>query len=126
VIALPPLSPSYVETMRDWSIIFMGIATAAFFFVALIVLVVIGLLLRSLLKKTLSVVDENVRPLLDTAKDTAGTANETMKNVRGTTSYVSEAAVTPIIRAYGVVAGVRRAAAVLAGITGATNGKREE
>jgi hypothetical protein len=54
-----------------------------------------------------------VKPLLGTAKQTAD-------NVRGTTSYVSQAAVTPIVRTYGVVAGVRRAAGVLAGLTGAS------
>jgi hypothetical protein len=36
---------------------------------------------------------------------------------------VSDAAVTPIIRTYGVVAGVRRAASVLVGLTGADTDK---
>ncbi len=57
-----------------------------------------------------------MRPLL-------GAARQTAENVKGTTSYVSEAAVTPIIRVYGVVAGVRRAAGVLAGLTGADTKK---
>ena len=109
---LSQLSPLFVATFRDWVIIFMGIAVAAFFFVALIMTIVLGLLTRALLKKTSSVLDEGVKPLLGSAKETAD-------NVKGTASYVSEAAVTPIIRTYGVVAGVRRAASVIAGLTGA-------
>jgi hypothetical protein len=104
----------WVETLRDWVIIFMGIATAAFFFVAMVITLVLGLLTRSLLKKTGSVLDDNVRPLLDSAKNTAD-------NVKGTATFISDAAVTPVIRAYGVASGVRRAASVIAGLTGAGN-----
>ncbi len=50
--ALPELSLLFVATFRDWVIIFMGIAVAAFFFVALIMTIVLGLLARALLKKT--------------------------------------------------------------------------
>jgi hypothetical protein len=63
-----------------------------------------------LLKKSLSLIDENVKPTLTSVKASAD-------NVKGTTSYVSQAAVTPIVKAYGVVAGVRRAAGVISGLT---------
>jgi hypothetical protein len=109
---VPDLSLLFVETFRDWVIIFMGIVVAAFFVVALVIMIVLGLLTRALLKKTNSVLDDNLRPLLDSAKTTTD-------NVRGTATFISDAAVTPIIRTYGVVAGVRRAAGVLAGLTGA-------
>ena len=105
-----------VATFRDWVIIFMGIAVAAFFTVAMVLTIVLGLLTRALLKKSTGLIDENVKPLLGTAKDTAD-------SVKGTASFVSDAAVAPIIRAYGVVAGVRRAAGVLAGLTGAGGDK---
>ena len=111
--ALLELSPLFVATFRDWVIIFMGIAVAAFFVVALIAMVVLGLLARVLMKKTIGVLDENVKPLL-------GNANETVTHTRGTVTYMTQAAVTPIVRAYGVVAGVRRAASVLAGLSGAS------
>ncbi len=117
--ALPELSLLFVATFRDWVIIFMGIAVAAFFFVALILTIVLGLLARSLLKKTSALLDDSVKPLL-------GTARQTADNVKGTTAYVSEAAVTPIIKAYGVVAGVRRAAGVIAGLTGASTDKSRD
>ena len=111
--ALTELSPLFVATFRDWVIIFMGIAVAAFFFVALIVTIVLGFLARVLMKKSISVLDEGVKPLLSNA-------NETVTHVKGTATYVTQSAVTPIVRTYGVVAGVRRAASVLAGLTGAS------
>ena len=117
--ALPELSLLFVATFRDWVIIFMGIAVAAFFFVALILTIVLGLLTRALLKKTSALLDDSVKPLL-------GTARQTADNVKGTAVYVSESAVTPIVKVYGVVAGVRRAASVIAGLTGANTGKRED
>lgn len=113
------LSPLFVATFRDWVIIFMGIAVAAFFFVALIITIVLGWLMRSLLRKTSSLLDDSVKPLLGSAKETADGA-------RGTVAYVSEAAVTPIVRTYGVVAGVRRAASVLTGLAGADTEKRRK
>ena len=111
--ALTELSPLFVATFRDWVIIFMGIAVAAFFAVALVATIVLALLARILMKKSISVLDENVKPLL-------GNAAETATHAKGTLTYVTGAAVAPIVRAYGVVAGVRRAASVLAGLTGAS------
>ena len=111
--ALTELSPLFVATFSDWVIIFMGIAVAAFFFVALIVTIVLGFLARVLMTKSISVLDEGVKPLLSNA-------NETVTHVKGTATYVTQSAVTPIVRTYGVVAGVRRAASVLAGLTGAS------
>jgi hypothetical protein len=108
---LNDLSLLFVTTFRDWVIIVMGATVAAFFFVGLILMVVLGLLARSLLKKSLNVLDDGVKPLIETAKETAS-------NVKGTASYVSDAAVQPIVRTYGVVAGVRRAVAVIAGVAG--------
>jgi hypothetical protein len=119
VDTLSQLSPLFVATFRDWVIIFMGIAVAAFFFVALIITVVLGLLMRAVLRKLSALMDDSVRPLLGSAKETAD-------SVKGTASYVGDAAVTPIIRTYGVVAGVRRAAAVLTGLTGADTQKPEK
>ncbi len=101
-----------VSLTRDWVIIFMGIAVAVFFSVALVFTIVLGLLARVLMKKSLSVIDENVKPTLTSVKASAD-------NIKGTTLYVSQAAVTPIVKAYGIAAGVRRAAGVLSGLAGA-------
>jgi hypothetical protein len=113
------LEPLWVATTRDIVIILMGLAVFVFFLVGLVFAVILGLLSRALLKKSLSVMDENVKPLLDSAKASAD-------HVKGTTSYVSQAAVTPIVKTYGVIAGVRRAASVLAGLTGADTGSSKK
>jgi hypothetical protein len=102
----------FVGAFRDWVIIVTGIIIGAFFFVALVLTVVLGLIVKALLGKVSSLLDDNVKPLLGTAKQTAD-------HVKGTTSFMSGAAVTPIVRGYGVVAGVRRAVGVIAGLTGA-------
>lgn len=110
--ALSPLVPLFVATFRDWVIIVMGIIFAAFLLAALIFTVVLGLLTRSLLKKVSALLDDNVKPLL-------GSARETADRMKGTSRFISQAAVTPVIRTYGIAAGVRRAAGVIAGLTGA-------
>jgi len=107
-----------VALARDWVIIFMGLATGLFFVVGLVFLIILGLLTRILLKKSIAILDENVKPTL-------GSVQESVNNVKGTTTYVSQAAVTPIVRTYGVVAGVRRAASVVAGLTGASTHDRK-
>jgi hypothetical protein len=48
-----------------------------------------------------------------------------MQQVRGTTTFVSEKAVRPLVRTYGFVAGVRRAFAVLGGLTRRRGRRRE-
>jgi hypothetical protein len=100
----------WVETLRDWSIIFMGITFAAFFVVLIVVMIIVGLGARSLLSKSAGLLDEGVKPMLESAK-------EATANARGTSQYLSDAAVGPVIRTYGVVAGVRRAAGLIVGLT---------
>ena len=114
---MPDIGPLWFETLRDWVIIFMGIAFFAFFFVSLIIAIVIGLLARGILSKASSAIDEGVRPTLANAK-------ETSSNLRGTASYISDAAVTPVIRTYGMVAGVRRAIGVIAGLVSPEEGRK--
>ena len=112
-------SPLFVETFRDWVIIVMGIMVAAYFLVLMLMTLVLSFVTRALLHKVSDLLDERVQPLLDSARETATT-------VKGTTSYVSNAAVEPIIRTAGVIAGVRRAAGVIAGLTGAGGEKPKE
>jgi hypothetical protein len=103
---------------RDVVIIIMGLMTAVFFLFSAIFAVILGLLSRGLLRRSINLIDDDVKPILGKAKESA-------TNVAGTTAYVSEAAVTPIVRTYGIVAGVRRAAAVIAGLTGARTQRGE-
>jgi hypothetical protein len=97
-----------LEDWRDIVIIAAGSLLILLFLAALIFTVALGFASRSTLGAARSVIDTEVKPLLDNA-------NQTVVTVRGTTTFVSETAVTPIIRVYGVVAGTRKAISVLSG-----------
>ena len=81
---------------RDVIIVLMGLfwmLAGLLAVILLAVLILVALTVRRVLK-------ENAAPALDSLK-------ETIDNLRGTTEFVGETAVSPIIRAYSVVKGVR-------------------
>ena len=94
---------------RDIMILAVGSITVLVLLAILVVVIVIGLALRVLIRRATKLLNEDVSPLL-------GSAQETVHTVRGTASFVSETAVRPIIRVYGVLAGAKRAASVITGI----------
>ena len=94
---------------RDIMILAVGSITVLVLLALLVAVVVIGLALRALIRRATKLLNEDVSPLL-------GSAQETVHTVRGTASFVSETAVRPIIRVYGVLAGAKRAASVITGI----------
>jgi hypothetical protein len=116
----------FVSNFRDWVIIVAGILIAAFFFVSLIVAIVLGWVLWALVRKVMALLDDGGQMLDERVKPLLGSVRETADHVKGTATYVSNAAVTPIVRTYGVVAGVRRAVGVITGLTGASNEPREK
>jgi hypothetical protein len=96
---------------RDIVIIIYGIIGIIFFAVALVVILMVGLMARGLLKRVKELLDESVKPALDSVKDAAQT-------VRGTTEFIGRTAVTPVARAYGAAAGVKKGLSVLSGLKG--------
>ncbi|MDZ4279116.1 MAG: hypothetical protein U1B78_08255 [Dehalococcoidia bacterium] len=100
-----------LEDWRDVIIIAAGSLTILVLLAAFIFTVLIGLGTRALISTIRRVLTEEVTPLLSSVRQTVNT-------VRGTVTFVSETAVKPVIRVYSVVAGTRRAMAVLAGLTG--------
>ena len=97
-----------LEELRDLIIIIWGILGIVFVAVALILTVVVGLTARGLMSSVQSLLRDDVQPTLRSAR-------QTVDSIRGTTSFVSETAVAPVIRVYGVVSGVRRFMSVLGG-----------
>ena len=90
-------APDSWSEWRDIAVIALGILVA---FAGLLACI----LLFALIKVAFTVkraVDQNVVPLLDSARDL-------VDEVRGTAEFVGESAVTPIIRVYSMVSGVRR------------------
>jgi hypothetical protein len=77
----------------------------------------VGSATRSLLGTVQTMLRTEVSPLLESARQTA-------QNVQGTSKFVSENAVRPIIRIYGIIAAFRRAFAVLMGFVRRRGRKR--
>ncbi|MBI3740272.1 MAG: hypothetical protein HY257_00760 [Chloroflexi bacterium] len=84
--------------MRDLAIILLAVESL----VIGVVLVLLILELRSLIR----FLREEVEPILHSA-------DETVRTVRGTTTFVSETLVTPMVRASGFLAGATQALKIL-------------
>lgn len=97
--------------LRDIVVIVWGIISAIFFFVAIIVTLMLGFSVKGLLSKVHEMLDENVKPTLGSVKEAADT-------VRGTTEFVSKTAITPVVKAYGTMAGVKKGLSVLGKVRG--------
>jgi hypothetical protein len=100
-----------IGDIRDVFIIIYGVLGIIFFFVGIIVLVALGLSIRGLIKGVNSMLDESVKPTLQSVKDVADT-------VRGTTDVIGRTAIAPIAKTYGMFAGVRKGLGVLGGLSG--------
>ncbi len=100
-----------LDNVRDIVIIVAGSLAVLVLLAVLIITVVLGLASRALLSTVRSLLKDDLGPLLDSAQ-------QTVQTVRGTTAFMGEKAVSPIIRVYGIVAGARRAAGVVTGIVG--------
>ena len=105
-----PLLVSLAD-VRDIVVIVWGIISALFFLFAIVVVLIIGFSIKGLLNKVHLLMDESIRPTLGSVKEAADT-------VRGTTEFVSRTAVTPVVKTYGAVAGVKRGLGVLSRVRG--------
>jgi K+ transporter len=90
---------STVETVRDFSIIFLALSTI----ITQIFLALLLLEIRALSK----MLRENIFPILQSA-------DETVRTVRGTSVFVSDNVVTPVVRVSSAVAGIQQTLRVLA------------
>jgi hypothetical protein len=75
------------------------------------VTLIIGLTVRGLLRNVRELLDDSVKPTVNSIRDTADT-------IRGTTQFVGRTAVTPIARTYGIFAGVKQGLGVLGKMRG--------
>lgn len=91
-----------LQDVRDVTIIAFTIAGTVLFLVAIVVTVAVGLAATSAFRAARSLVDDGVKPMVS--------------NVRQTVTFVSDTAVSPIIRAYGFISGARRGLGVLSGL----------
>lgn len=102
---------------RDVIIIIVGALSILLLTAMIAFTVVVGLATRTLLGTVRTLLADEVTPLVQSVR-------QTVQRVTGTVTFVSETIVSPVIRLYGVFAGVRRAAGVMGGIR--NRGKSDE
>jgi len=103
-IVLMAKFPATTVVIRDIAIVFVAVTT---FFIGIAMLVLIVQI-----QALIQVLQEEVRPLLASVNDTAST-------VRGTTEFVSDNLVSPLIKAAGFTAAMRRVAGELRSVVAA-------
>ncbi len=96
-----------LQELRDLIIIIAGSISIFLLFVLLIAAVVLTVAARMLIVTANGLLKSEVTPLLQSAR-------QTIDNVRGTATYISDTAVSPIIRLYAIFSGLRRFIGVLA------------
>ena len=104
-----------LDEARDAVIIIYALLGIMFFLVAIIVALAIFFAVRMLTGLAREAYEEQARPLID---DVRGT----VQSVRGSVEFVSDQAISPMIRVIAVVQGVRRGVETVAGI--ARRGRR--
>jgi len=94
--------PNSWATWRDILIVF----TSVFWLIGGILLVILLAVLIVVALATRRVLTDHAAPALDSLK-------ETLDNVKGTTEFAGETIVSPLIRAYSIVSGVRSGVAAV-------------
>ncbi|MCK9517419.1 MAG: hypothetical protein M0R74_00105 [Dehalococcoidia bacterium] len=113
------LEPDSWDAPDSWSewrdiVIVIGGIFAALAFLLLCVLIAALVFLVFTARRMLK---ENVAPAVDSLKDS-------LDNVRGTTEFAGETVVSPIIRVYSVVRGVRAGVGAVTNLPGRVRGRR--
>jgi len=102
--------PNLTAVLRDISIVVLALVT-----------IVIGAFLAILifqLQSLTALLRDEIKPILEAANDTAST-------VRGTTTFISDAVVTPVITAASYASAVRQTIKTLAGSSGRKDRSRK-
>lgn len=99
------------EEWRDFFIMCFAAAGTFLFIVAIFFTLILGLLSTGTFLRTRRILKESVAPALENVKQTTG-------SVRATVSFISEHAVTPVVKTYGALAGARRFVVVVTRLRG--------
>ncbi|MEE8346074.1 MAG: hypothetical protein V3S20_01880 [Dehalococcoidia bacterium] len=103
----------WVNTPQDWRDVFIMafmVAGTVLFLVGILFTIVVGGMAFATVRKVKRVIGDNVQPTLENVR-------ETTENVRGTVAFISDHAVTPVVRTYGIIAGARRFVVVVSRFT---------
>ena len=95
-----------MDEVRDIVIIAYGVMGVLLLFTMMVAVVGFVLIARELVRILRELIDDPVRPILNEARDTA-------RNVRGTSEFIADSTVHPLIRTISAVRGVRRGISAL-------------
>lgn len=98
-----------LQDIRDLVIIIVGCLTMLVLLATLIIVIVVGTATRGLVGAMKTMLKTQLSPTLDSAR-------QVVDDVRGTTSFMADTTVSPIIRFYGLITGIRRGIMALAGL----------
>lgn len=98
-----------LETLRDLVIVIYGVLGIILFTVLIAVAVAIYFIVKKLSTLAQEVVADPLRPALNDLREAA-------KNVRGTSEFIADRAVHPVIRTVAAVRGVKRGLGVVTGL----------
>lgn len=110
----------YIDTPEEWRDLFIMmfmVAGTILFLLGIIFTLITGFMGMSVFGRVRKILKENVQP---------ATANvrETTETVKGTVAFVSDNAVKPVVKAYGVAAGAKRFVGVA--VKMANRGKKDK
>ena len=98
-------APRETEIIRDISVIVLALES-------IVVLLLLGVVI-GMLWWLIQTLERKITPILDTTNETVKNVSETVNTVRGTTTFVSDTVVSPIIKVVSYATGVKRAVQTL-------------
>ncbi len=109
ILAITLISWPSLEAWRDFVIVLYGVLGAIAFLAFIFLMLFLIWILRGVRGSIRELMEDPIKPTLEEFRKTA-------TNVRGTSEFVTDAAVHPIIRVVSAVRGVRRGVSSIANI----------
>ena len=101
--------PDSFADWRDFVVIVYGAMGVVLMFVFIVVTILLWIAVRRLTNAIRSLIDDPIRPTLEEVQKTAA-------NVRGSTEFVADTAVHPLIRFVAMARGIRRGVSIVTGL----------
>jgi len=105
-----------MDTTRDIVIIIWGFTSILTLIVVLLIALFVGLSVKNLVSTVNELVNTSVKPMIDTTQ-------QSVTNVTGTTQFLGDAIVSPVIRVASIASGVKRGVGVFTGVTSRLKGR---
>lgn len=100
----------FLSEFRDVVVIVWGILSILLLAALSLSALMLTMSVKRLMRDVSSLIDINVKPVI-------ASAQESVDNVAGTTRFIGDKAVAPIIRVRGIISAVRRGVEVFSGVT---------